>query len=247
MTGSGSRNESPLVAAVERAAPERRLTERLTEQLLDAQLHLYRVLVHAHRSAPERRPLPAPAIDVALHRRRLARDRARQPDSTIDKLRERVLTLARHHGIEVREVVETVFAGLSVATPTRRFIEVPRMRSAAAIAVALHEIGHVAHPCVPAHGPHPRRAPDPHRCIPCELQAWRAGWGWALAMDVFTQAHADAMFAQQRIALGTYAVGGTAAEQDAIAAATSERTWLRLRLDLSERRRHGGRGNHEQG
>ncbi|MBA3884577.1 MAG: hypothetical protein H0X67_02455 [Acidobacteria bacterium] len=138
-------------------------------------------------------------------------DRVHEADTPrVATMRQHVERLLLAHAITF--LARTDDRGLlnSYARPWRREIESLDVRASGDYASVLHEIGHVLHPCGPAH----RRVSTGHEtvCLPCELSAWR----WALAGAIIWDRGAHAQLVMGLRSYRPYASPSEARDIDAL-------------------------------
>jgi hypothetical protein len=181
-----------LAAIDQNAATARRAEERAIVADVEAAMRTYRgPILHGRGKTP---------IGVA---HRFNRIRLEQSGDEVPALRAEVERWARDLGVRVQWSATPGANGY--AWRGQRAIEVAPIRSEAAFAVAMHELGHCAHPCQPDHVRvrlHSRRT----ACVPCELAAWM------FAIDT-ASAWSRPMHTEMADALGTYRQYATATEQ----------------------------------
>ena len=143
-------------------------------------------------------------------------------------LRAHVETLCRTHGITLCAAVQSIRRGY--AWPNAKRIEVPPVCSPWTYATALHEIGHVLHPCQSSHRPVPSKdRPKKTLCVRCELTVW----SYAAQIALIWTAHD--CHENLRNALGTYRQYATAAEAIEIDHLSSPAGYREIRLARATR------------
>ena len=222
--------EARVVAIRAEWASLRRTDEDLSNRVLDSRILLHRLdrrrWERFGRTIAGAQP-PTLSLDLATG----MLERALQtcaPDGRARAYEAHILQLCATHRIEPQFVVR--YFGQGIALTDRRIVELVPIRSAFTYSTALHEIGHVVHPCDKVrHVRVPKTDKTGTVCVPCELEAWR------FAIETARPRWTRVMHANLARALGTYGPYATDRERAAIERLSSSGEFRCIQVDQARR------------